>query len=112
PAPVAHSAATAPTPRAAPTPRTAPQPAAPSNLDRPAKLAILEAMNRDEVQPCVACELCHGRINTVFGEGDPDAPIMFIGEGPGQNEDEQGRPFVGRAGDLLGKMIVAMGLTR
>src|SRR5690606_28970493 len=64
------------------------------------------------VKPCEKCELCRGRLNTVFGEGDPDAPVMFIGEGPGQNEDEQGRPFVGRAGELLEKMIVAMGLSR
>jgi DNA polymerase len=48
----------------------------------------------------------------VFGEGDVDAKIFFIGEGPGENEDLTGRPFVGRAGQLLDKMIVAMGLTR
>ncbi len=81
-------------------------------LDRAGKLKVLEALDRDQVRSCTRCELCRGRTNTVFGEGDVDAPIMFIGEGPGQNEDEQGRPFVGRAGELLGKMIVAMGLTR
>jgi DNA polymerase len=48
----------------------------------------------------------------VFGEGDADAPIFFIGEGPGENEDLQGRPFVGRAGELLNKWIAAMGLKR
>ncbi|MCE9590490.1 MAG: uracil-DNA glycosylase [Planctomycetes bacterium] len=69
-------------------------------------------MNESEVKPCKKCTLCAGRINTVFGEGDADAKLMFIGEGPGQNEDETGRPFVGRAGELLDKMIVAMGLTR
>ncbi len=51
-------------------------------------------------------------MQTVFGEGDADAGLMFIGEGPGQNEDEQGRPFVGRAGELLTKMIAAMGFAR
>jgi DNA polymerase len=52
------------------------------------------------------------RKNTVFGEGDPEAKIFFIGEGPGENEDLQGRPFVGRAGELLNKWIAAMGLKR
>ena len=50
--------------------------------------------------------------NIVFGEGDPDARLMFVGEAPGAEEDKTGRPFVGRAGELLNKMIVAMGLTR
>lgn len=50
--------------------------------------------------------------NIVFGEGDPAADLMFVGEAPGQEEDETGRPFVGRAGQLLEKMIIAMGLTR
>src|SRR5439155_7198444 len=71
-------------------------------------LAELDA----QVKACTSCRLCEQRINTVFGEGDPDAKIMFIGEGPGQNEDEQGRPFVGRAGELLNKMIAGMGLKR
>jgi len=53
-----------------------------------------------------------GRKTIVFGEGDPDAELMFVGEGPGADEDEQGRPFVGRAGQLLNKMIEAMGLKR
>ena len=64
------------------------------------------------MKACTSCRLCEQRTNTVFGEGDPDAKIMFIGEGPGQNEDEQGRPFVGRAGELLNKMIAGMGLKR
>lgn len=53
-----------------------------------------------------------GFTNIVFGEGDPDARLMFVGEAPGQQEDETGRPFVGRAGQLLEKMIVAMGFSR
>jgi uracil-DNA glycosylase family 4 len=76
------------------------------------KLTILQDMDANEVRGCTNCELCHSRTNTVFGDGDPDADLMFVGEGPGRNEDEQGRPFVGRAGDLLSKMIVAMGLSR
>lgn len=76
------------------------------------KRKLLHEMDEQEVRGCTKCELCHGRTQTVFGEGSPDAAIMFVGEGPGQNEDEQGRPFVGRAGELLTKMINAMGLTR
>lgn len=90
----------------------APEPGQPSTLDRQAKLEILQAIDAGEVKPCRRCELCQGRIQTVFGEGDPDTPILFIGEGPGENEDKQGRPFVGRAGELLDKMIVAIGYQR
>ena len=61
---------------------------------------------------CTKCRLCETRTHTVFGEGDVDAKIFFIGEGPGENEDQTGRPFVGRAGDLLNNMIVGMGLKR
>ncbi len=85
---------------------------APPPLDRAVKLQLLTAMEADEVRGCTKCPLHRGRIRTVFGEGDADAKIMFIGEGPGQTEDEQGRPFVGAAGELLDKMIVAMGITR
>ncbi len=55
-------------------------------------------MDADEVKNCKLCRLCETRKNTVFGEGDPDAKIVFIGEGPGENEDLQGRPFVGARG--------------
>jgi DNA polymerase len=81
-------------------------------MSRPEKLALLAAMDQQEVKPCVKCRLCETRNNTVFGEGDPDAKILFIGEGPGETEDKQGRPFVGRAGELLNKMIAGMGLKR
>ncbi|MFZ1612947.1 MAG: uracil-DNA glycosylase family protein [Holophaga sp.] len=64
------------------------------------------------IQGCLACPLGAHRIRFVFGEGHPDARLMFIGEGPGQDEDLQGRPFVGKAGELLDKMIVAIGLKR
>jgi len=76
------------------------------------KAAALKAMDDGEVKGCTKCGLCNGRHNTVFGEGDPNARLMFVGEGPGQDEDTTGRPFVGRAGELLTKMIAAMGLTR
>src|SRR5205814_5029346 len=72
----------------------------------------LLALDNNEVRRCTRCRLCETRTNTVFGEGDADAKIMFIGEGPGENEDLQGRPFVGRAGELLNKMIAGMGLNR
>ncbi|HWP39569.1 MAG TPA: uracil-DNA glycosylase, partial [Tepidisphaeraceae bacterium] len=76
------------------------------------KLARLKQMDEQEVRGCTKCRLCESRTRTVFGEGSPDAAIMFIGEGPGENEDLQGRPFVGRAGELLNKWIAAMGLRR
>jgi len=76
------------------------------------KAAALARMEAEEVKGCTACQLCQSRTNAVFGEGDPDADLVFVGEGPGQEEDRTGRPFVGRAGELLTKMIAAMGLTR
>ncbi|MEW5953594.1 MAG: uracil-DNA glycosylase [Bacillota bacterium] len=61
---------------------------------------------------CTRCGLAPGRTNVVFGEGALDSRIMFVGEGPGQQEDLQGRPFVGRAGQLLDKMLASIGLSR
>jgi DNA polymerase len=75
------------------------------------KAAELEKLRR-ELEPCCRCELGRGRKNLVFGVGRPDADLLFIGEGPGQQEDEQGIPFVGLAGQLLTKIIEAIGLTR
>ncbi len=75
------------------------------------RLKSLEAL-RENIGDCRRCKLWKGRTNIVFGTGSPDATLMFVGEGPGQEEDRQGKPFVGRAGDLLTKMIAAMGLTR
>ena len=75
------------------------------------KAAELEKLRR-ELAPCCRCELGKGRKNLVFGVGRPDADLLFIGEGPGQQEDEQGIPFVGPAGQLLTKIIEAIGLTR
>src|SRR3712207_2927488 len=65
-----------------------------------------------EVNRCTACELHKGRTRAVPGEGPVDAEIMFIGEAPGRNEDQQGRPFVGQAGRLLEDLLAEIGLTR
>jgi len=72
----------------------------------------LIGMNEKEVRGCTRCRLCQSRTQTVFGEGDVDASIFFIGEGPGENEDLSGRPFVGKAGQQLDRMIRGMGLQR
>lgn len=66
----------------------------------------------ETVRRCRGCPLCETRLNAVPGEGDPHARLMFIGEGPGADEDRQGRPFVGAAGQLLDKMINAMQFKR
>lgn len=64
------------------------------------------------VRGCRACDLCETRTQTVFGVGDRDAELMIIGEAPGADEDRQGEPFVGRAGQLLNRMLAAIGLHR
>ncbi len=66
----------------------------------------------DEVRRCRMCRLCETRTIGVPGEGDPNAEVMFIGEGPGFHEDQQGRPFVGAAGQLLVEMLRLIGLRR
>ena len=82
-------------------------PAVPS-AERAAALKLI----RDEIGDCTRCALHTGRHSIVFGEGDSAARLMFVGEGPGADEDAQGLPFVGRAGQLLNNMIAAMGLKR
>lgn len=67
---------------------------------------------REDLGECTRCKLHATRKNIVFGVGAADAPLMFVGEGPGENEDLRGEPFVGRAGELLDKMIEAMGWSR
>ena len=67
---------------------------------------------RADIGDCTRCRLCKARINIVFGDGSPTAELVFVGEGPGHDEDVQGLPFVGRAGKLLTQMIEAMGLAR
>jgi DNA polymerase len=75
--------------------------------DRPAAAPDVQTLTavREELGDCRRCDLCEGRNTIVFGDGNPDADLMFIGEGPGEQEDRRGLPFVGRAGELLTQMI-------
>jgi len=100
----------------APTPEPAPAAEVPSAPARgvaqgPAGCDSLDALAAF-VDGCTRCRLAEGRRRLVFGEGDPRAPVMFIGEGPGAEEDRTGRPFVGPAGKLLDAMIFALGFER
>jgi uracil-DNA glycosylase family 4 len=92
------------TPAPAPTPAPARAPAPPPTPARP--LPVIAA----EASTCTKCALAATRTNVVFSRGNPTAKLCFIGEAPGADEDAQGFPFVGRAGQLLDKMIAAMGL--
>ena len=74
-------------------------------------VAALDAL-RQEVECCSQCALGAARTKAVFGEGDPGADLMFVGEAPGYHEDQQGRPFVGQAGKLLEQLLADIGLTR
>ncbi len=73
--------------------------------------ATLESV-REALGDCQRCKLSATRTHLVFGDGNPEADLLFVGEGPGQDEDIQGKPFVGKSGQLLTKMITAMGLSR
>ena len=75
------------------------------------RAAALEVI-ASEVRDCTRCRLAEGRTRSVPGEGSPDTEVVFVGEGPGQNEDRQGRPFVGRAGDLLQELLGMIGWRR
>ena len=66
----------------------------------------------EEVKKCTKCDLCKNRTNTVFADGNPNAKIMFIGEGPGADEDMQGIPFVGKAGQLMNQAFRGLGIDR
>jgi uracil-DNA glycosylase family 4 len=77
-----------------------------------AAIAAELASLAEAVAACRRCRLCEGRQRTVFGSGNPSADLMFIGEGPGAEEDRQGLPFVGRAGELLTRMIQAIEMSR
>jgi uracil-DNA glycosylase len=91
-------------------------------LSPPTGLALFETFNkiendslpviRENLGECTRCKLHKTRKTIVFGDGNPNAQLVFVGEGPGADEDEQGLPFVGRAGKLLTQMIEAMGLQR
>ncbi|MEP6866168.1 MAG: uracil-DNA glycosylase [Deltaproteobacteria bacterium] len=80
--------------------------------DAPATGRRSLAQIREDVGECTRCKLSATRKSIVFGVGDPNAPLMFVGEGPGEQEDKRGEPFVGPAGELLDKMIEAMGWSR
>jgi DNA polymerase len=75
---------------------------------------VIERIDELRVQAmeCRNCELCQTRTNVVFGEGNPDTPMVLVGEGPGATEDATGRPFVGRAGQLLDQALRENGITR
>jgi len=109
--------------------RLAPPPAAEQRLKRPPRPQLLEDRPgfaaplpedpgkrleelREEIGDCTRCKLHEKRTNVVFGVGDPKARLMFVGEGPGADEDARGEPFVGRAGKKLDEMIKAIGLDR
>jgi DNA polymerase len=79
---------------------------------RAAALSLSLAAVREELGDCTRCKLSAGRKNIVFGVGNPGADLVFVGEGPGADEDARGEPFVGAAGQLLDKMIAAMGFAR
>ncbi len=81
-------------------------------LIAPAGRAAALQLIREDIGDCTRCSLAAGRNKIVFADGDPNARLMFVGEGPGADEDAQGVPFVGKAGQLLNNMIAAMGLRR
>ncbi|MDP1783112.1 MAG: uracil-DNA glycosylase [Hydrogenophaga sp.] len=118
PAVAVHDPVAAPAPRAvavaAPMAAPALTPPAQATPSRPASpVATLDwPALRDAVASCQACGLCQGRTNTVFGVGDEQADWMVVGEAPGENEDLQGEPFVGAAGQLLDNMLKAVGRSR
>lgn len=124
--PLAAQAPAAPVPAAARPPVTAStRPATPAHATAPAPVAPaalaplpagIELMDwpalREAVASCQACGLCEGRKHTVFGTGSTQADWLIVGEAPGENEDLQGEPFVGAAGQLLDNMLRAVGLSR
>jgi uracil-DNA glycosylase family 4 len=91
-------------------------------LPRSSEVSLFDSMNKvandslptilSDIGDCTRCKLHRGRTKLVFGDGNPNADLVFVGEGPGRDEDAQGLPFVGRAGKLLTQMIEAMGLQR
>jgi len=93
-------------------PIVVPVPSGPSLFDERIENDSLNRIREDIGPNCTRCKLHKARTNIVFGVGDPKAELVFVGEGPGRDEDEQGEPFVGRAGKLLTQMIEAMGLRR
>jgi uracil-DNA glycosylase len=112
---------TASAPKSAPSPKSAPA-AAPAMVAPTSPPSLFESIDRivddtlprirEDIGDCTRCKLHKGRTNIVFGVGNPKAELMFVGEGPGHDEDIKGEPFVGRAGKLLTQMIEAMSLRR
>lgn len=98
-------------PAARPTPQIPSAPRVPEKII-PATPRLSWSDLENQAKICTSCELSRGRTQVVFGAGAQRARLMFVGEAPGADEDAQGIPFVGRAGQLLDKMIVAMGLSR
>ena len=88
------------------------EPATEEGAEAPLPRAELLASVEQELAGCTRCRLSQGRQNIVFGVGNPEARLVFVGEGPGRNEDEQGIPFVGDAGQLLTRIINAIKLGR
>lgn len=105
-------AASAPKPAAAPAHAFVPKVDGPSLFEERIENDSLERIRQDITPTCTRCKLHKARTQIVFGVGNPKAQLVFVGEGPGRDEDEQGEPFVGRAGKLLTDMIAAMGLRR
>jgi uracil-DNA glycosylase len=115
---------TLPKPAASPKPVPAPVSAKPLSelLPKPEVVSLFSSIEkvpddtllkiREDIGDCTRCKLHKGRNKIVFGDGNPRAQLVFVGEGPGADEDMQGLPFVGRAGKLLTQMIEAMGLQR
>jgi len=87
-----------------------------SNAEQIAKFSVSQFANLNDVEShanaCQKCRLCESRSHVVFADGNPEAKLMIIGEGPGQTEDETGLPFVGRAGKLLDKILLAAHIDR
>jgi DNA polymerase len=116
------AASTEPTPPVNPVHASAPTLARTSTLSIMQAPSLFEAVERiegdtlerirDDIGDCTRCRLHRRRTNIVFGVGNPKADLVFVGEGPGHDEDVQGIPFVGRAGQLLTQIIDAMGLRR
>jgi uracil-DNA glycosylase len=106
-----HARPLAPSVVPAPSPAASAEAAVPPPAANVVGRRTLDEVRR-ELGDCRRCKLCSGRKQIVFGSGNPKARLVFVGEGPGAEEDAQGLPFVGPAGQLLTKMILAMGLKR
>jgi uracil-DNA glycosylase family 4 len=112
------------TPELQPAPQAAPPATVAPFATRPQSLSLFETpppvrreretleQIREDLGDCQRCRVAKGRKTIVFGQGDPHAELVFVGEGPGADEDEQGLPFVGRAGQLLNRMIQFVGMKR